>query len=163
LHDVGLTFGQANFFNRTSVGSVNFEQWTRAPIWKDAAACVGNLSKSLTGTLDNPKVSEAGRQFLADLLVQITDDQLRDLFEVARVDHRSRRPDSKDPPATIDEWLAAFKHKRDEIVNNRCQSPRLEELLSAHQVNHDGDVGEQHEDTDRVRLANNLVDLNRHE
>jgi hypothetical protein len=120
LHDVGLTFGQANFFNRTSVGSVNFEQWTRVHIWKDAAACVGNLSKSFTGTLDNPQVSEAGRQFLADLLVQITDHQLHDLFEVARVDHRSRRPDSTEPAATVDEWVAAFKHKRDEIVNNRC-------------------------------------------
>jgi hypothetical protein len=122
LHDIGLTFGQANLWNRTSVGSVNFEQWSKTPIWKDAAACVGNLSKSYTGTLDNPKIGEAGRQFLADLLVQLTDRQLHDLFEVARVDRRSRRPDSAEPPATVDEWVAAFKHKRDEIVGNRCKS-----------------------------------------
>jgi hypothetical protein len=122
LHDVGLTFGQANLLNRTSVGSVNFEQWSKAPVWKDAAACVGHLSKSLTGTLEDPKISEAGRQFLADLLVQLSDRQLHDLFEVARVDRRSRRPDSSEPPATVDEWVAAFKHKRDEIVNNRCKS-----------------------------------------
>jgi hypothetical protein len=122
LHDVGLTFGQANVFNRTSVGSVNFSEWSKTPIWKDAAACVGNLSKSATGTLDNPRIGEAGRQFLADLLVQLTDRQLHDLFEVARVDHRSRRPDSAEPPASVDEWVAAFKHKRDEIVAKRCPS-----------------------------------------
>jgi hypothetical protein len=122
LHDVGLTFGQANVFNRTSVGSVNFSEWSKTPVWKDAAACVGNLSKSATGTLDNPRIGEAGRQFLADLLVQLTDRQLHDLFEVARVDHRSRRPDSAEPPASVDEWVAAFKHKRDEIVAKRCPS-----------------------------------------
>jgi hypothetical protein len=122
LHDVGLTFGQANLFNRTSVGSVNFDQWSKTPIWKDAAACVAHLSKSNTGTLDDPKISEGGRQFLADLLVQLTDQQLHDLFDVARVDHRSRRPDSSESPATVDEWVAAFKHKRDEIVTNRCRS-----------------------------------------
>jgi hypothetical protein len=42
-HDVGLTFGQANAFNRTSVGSVNFDQWSKTPMWKDATACVGLL------------------------------------------------------------------------------------------------------------------------
>ena len=129
LHDVGLTFGQANAFNRTSVGSVNFDQWSKAPIWKDAAACVGHLSKSNTGTLDNPKISEAGRQFLADLLVQLTDRQLHDLFDVARVDRRSRRPDSAEPPATVEEWVGVFKHKRSEIVDNRCKSDDLTGLF----------------------------------
>ena len=123
LHDVGLTFGQANRFNRGSVGSVNFEQWSQVPMWKgDAAACVGRLGKSNTGTLGDPKISEAGRQFLADLLIQLTDGQLHDLFDVARVDRRSRRPDSDEPPASIDEWVAAFKHKRDAIVTNHCRS-----------------------------------------
>jgi hypothetical protein len=122
LHDVGLTFGQANAFNRASVGSVNFDQWSKTPIWKDAAACVGHLSQSITGTLDNPKISEAGRQFLANLLVQLTDQQLHDLFDVARVDRRSRRPDGAEPPATVEEWVAAFKHKRAEIVDHHCKS-----------------------------------------
>ena len=122
MHDVGLTFGQANLFNRTSVGSVNFEQWAKTPIWKNAATCQGNLSKSATGTLADPLIGEAGRQFLADLLVQLTDQQLHDLFEVARVDHRSRRPDSAAPPATTEEWVTAFKHKRDEIVSHHCPS-----------------------------------------
>ena len=95
--------------------------WSSSPIWKDGKDCVGHMSKSMTGTLGDPKISEAGRQFLADLLVQLTDQQLHDLFDVARVDQRSRRPDSTDPPASIEEWVAAFKHKRDEIVTNHCR------------------------------------------
>jgi hypothetical protein len=72
--------------------------------------------------LGDPKISEEGRQFLADLLIQLTDEQLHDLFAVARVDQRSRKPDSNEPPASIDEWVAAFKHKRDAIVTNHCRS-----------------------------------------
>jgi hypothetical protein len=80
------------------------------------------MSQSYTGTLGDPKITEAGRKFLADLLVQLTDQQLRDLFDVARVDRRSRKPTSEEPAASVDEWVAAFKHKRDEIVNHRCPS-----------------------------------------
>jgi hypothetical protein len=122
MHDVGNTFGHANFLNLTSTGSVNFDEWSRTPIWRDARTCVGHMSKSITGTLGEPTISEAGRQFLADLLVQLTDQQLRDLFEVGHVDRRSRKPGSKEPPASVDEWMTAFKHKRDEIVMKRCQS-----------------------------------------
>ena len=122
LNDVGQTFGHANAFNRESTGSVNFDGWSKTPIWNDATACVGHLTKSITGTLENPKISEAGRAFLAGLLVQLTDRQLHDLFEVARVERRSRKPGSAEPSASIDEWVLAFKHKRDEIVNRQCGS-----------------------------------------
>jgi hypothetical protein len=121
LHDVGVTFGKANQFNSNSTGSVNFEKWSQTPIWKAADACEGNLSRSHTGTLGNPFISESGRSFLADLLVQLTDAQLHDLFEVARVDRRSRKPGSAEPPASVDEWIAAFKQKRDVIVATRCR------------------------------------------
>ena len=120
MHDVGNTFGHANFANRASTSSVNFDEWSTTPIWRDAKTCVGHMSESFTGTLGNPKISEAGRQFLADLLVQLTDQQLKGLFEVARVDARSRKPGSTKPAATVDEWVTAFKHKRDEIVSNHC-------------------------------------------
>jgi hypothetical protein len=120
LHDVGQTFGHGNFWNRTVTGSVNFDAWAKTPIWRDAAACVGHLSKSKTGTLGDPTIGEAGRRFLADLLLQLTDRQLHDLFEVARVDSRSRKPNTSQPPATVDEWVTAFKLKRDDIVANRC-------------------------------------------
>jgi len=119
LHDVGVTFGHANEFNRNRSGSVNFEEWATTPVWKDAAQCIGHLSKSKTGTLENPHISEPGRRFLAALLVQLTDSQLRDLFEVARVERRDAGAHER-PAHAIDDWIKTFKEKRDEIVTNRC-------------------------------------------
>jgi|KBSSwiS6_1023812.scaffolds.fasta_scaffold21514_1 hypothetical protein len=122
MHDVGLTFGHANLFDDNKEGSVSYEDWTSTPIWRaDPKMCVGHMSRSVNGMLGDPQISEAGRKFLADLLVQLTDRQVRDMFEVARLDHRSRKPGTEDPPASIDEWVNAFKAKREEIVNNHCE------------------------------------------
>jgi hypothetical protein len=119
IHDVGQTFGHANLFNRNSIGSVNLKQWLEAAVWKDAARCVGNLAQSQTGTLADPVISEAGRKFLSDLLARLTDAQLRDLFTVARF---ADKPGLNGTPkgATVDEWVGAFKKKRDEIAVARC-------------------------------------------
>jgi hypothetical protein len=119
LHDVGVTFGRANNRNRGSVGSVNLQEWINQPVWKDPVACVGNLDKSMTGTLGDPAISEAGRKFLADLLVQLTDQQVRDLFEVARVDRRINS-DGDAVGARVDDWVAAFNAKRQQIVMHHC-------------------------------------------
>jgi hypothetical protein len=119
IPDLGTTFGHANTFNRDAPGSVNFQNWSQTPIWRDKEKgnghCFGNLPGSVTGTLDSPSISEAGRKFLADLLVQLSDTQLHDLFDVARFTRR-------DPKASIEDWVQAFKHKRDEIVNRTCSS-----------------------------------------
>jgi len=120
IHDVGQTFGEANLMNRSTVGSVNLALWSAAPIWKDQAQCVGNLSRSLTGNLYNPRISEEGRKVLADLLVQLTDAQLHDLFDVAHFADgpaRTRAPDGK---KTLDAWVDAFKRKREDIVRAHC-------------------------------------------
>jgi len=119
LNDVGVTFGHANMFNRASVGSVNLDQWSHAKVWEDAKACIGGLSKSQTGTLDKPSISEAGRKFLADLLVQLSDAQLHDLFDVARFPARAKVVGAKQG-LTVDEWVDVFKRKRDEVVNRTC-------------------------------------------
>jgi len=101
---------------------VNLTEWERTPIWKsDATPCVGNLPKSFTGTLDDPVIGEEGRRLLACLLTQLSDRQLRDLFEVARVTLRLRTPGDVDSGfGAVDEWVGVFKEKRREIVNRRC-------------------------------------------
>jgi hypothetical protein len=123
LSDVGLTFGHADRANRNEPGSVNLLAWRRTPVWRRDATCEGNLPKSLTGTLNNPVISEEGRSFLANLLTQLSDDQLHDLFDVARVELRLRAPGTASSGfATIDEWVSAFKEKRSQIVERRCAS-----------------------------------------
>ena len=92
ISDVGLTFGRANRANTNDTSGVNFEAWKQTPVWKSDTGCVGNLTKSFTGTLDDPVISEAGRRFLADLLIQLSDRQLQDLFAVGRVQLRLRSP-----------------------------------------------------------------------
>jgi membrane-associated phospholipid phosphatase len=106
MNDVGLTFGRATLANTNLFSSMNLELWEQTPVWKHDAACVGNLPRSLTGTLKDPVISEDGRRFLADLLSRLSDGQLHDMFEAARVD----------PEA----WTRAFKAKRQQILNRRC-------------------------------------------
>lgn len=114
INDLGMTFGHASMYNRDAVSSVNLDQWSRSPVWLSATGCIGNLTKSSTGSLDRPRISEEGRAFLADLLGRVSDRQIHDLFAVARFDRR--RGDR------IADWVQAFKHKRDEISARRCEN-----------------------------------------
>jgi hypothetical protein len=122
IQDVGVTFGRASLFNGNTPSSVNFEGWSTTPVWTSSTgSCIGNLSKSFTGTLGEPAISEAGRQFLAGLLQQLTEAQIRDLFEVSRATLRLREPgNAKSGFPTVDEWVAVFNQKRADIVNRRC-------------------------------------------
>jgi hypothetical protein len=121
VNDLGLTFGKANFTNSNQRGSANFKNWSSVHVWKDPDQCVADVSRSFTGTLSNPRISEGGRKFLADLLVQLSDEQLRDLFETARIDRRQPKGGRSWPePASVSRWVEAFKRKRAEIVNASC-------------------------------------------
>lgn len=121
IADLGLTFGRANAFNTQPVASVNLAEWTKVPVWKGNEGCIGNLQGSWTGTLKFPVISEEGRRFLTDLLGQLSDRQLHDLFEAARVNLRARDPGNpRSGLATVDEWVSAFKQKRAEIAERSC-------------------------------------------
>jgi hypothetical protein len=121
VSDVGLTFGSASLTNANETSGANLKRWRETPVWRDEPGCVGNIDRSFSGTLHQPVISEAGRRFLATLLQQLSDAQLHDLFTVARVNLRVREPGRalSGFPA-IDEWVGAFKAKRDEIVSRRC-------------------------------------------
>jgi hypothetical protein len=117
IADLGKTFGAANIGNDDMKGAVNFAAWSQEPVWKDAASCTGNLHWTWSGSMSNPKISEGGRKLLADRLNRLTDAQLKDLFEVARVTDR-------DPSATVAQWVDAFKAKRADIANRTCPETR---------------------------------------
>jgi len=119
IHDVGLTFGKATLLNNTRV---DLAAWQSQPLWKDPRQCVANQKKSMTGTLVDPRISEAGRKFLADLLVQLSDAQIRDMFTAARIERLEQKIHAPqgERKVTVDDWVQVFKKKRDEVVNQRC-------------------------------------------
>jgi hypothetical protein len=121
ISDLGLTFGRASRWNDNTASGVNLAEWRKEPVWTADPGCVGNLARSFTGTLDRPAISEDGRRFLADLLARLTDAQIRDLFTAARVQLRLREPGVVASGfATVEDWTAAFKEKRDQILRRRC-------------------------------------------
>src|SRR5262249_37817167 len=118
ISDLGVTFGPANELNRAPGGSANLSQWSRTPVGSGSTGCVANIAVSYTGTLDHPRIGEAGRRFLAGLLDQLSDDQLRDLFETARFERRDQGATSDG--SRIEALVAPVKTKRAEIAARRC-------------------------------------------
>ena len=120
VKDLGGSFGKATLLNTSKM---RLGDWDGAGLWKDGQACVGDLPRSLTGSLDNPVISEAGRRFLARRLTQLSDRQLRDLFTASRVEKRGEEitgADGRKRKVVVDDWVRVFKRKRAEIVSARC-------------------------------------------
>src|SRR5579862_5706859 len=88
VSDLGLTFGRSDWLNRNEKEGVNFSRWAGTPVWKNPEGCVAKLSGSFTGSLSDPVISEGGRKFLSDLLQQLTDQQVHDMFAVAQIPTR---------------------------------------------------------------------------
>jgi hypothetical protein len=112
VQDLGLTFGRANVMNRDRIGSVDYGGWAHTPVWAPGPGCVANIERSFTGTLDHPRIGEAGRALLSGLLDQLSREQIEDLFDVARFAERSRH--------SVTDWTEAFLHKRAEIRDKHC-------------------------------------------
>ena len=122
IKDLGGSFGKATKLNTSKM---NLEDWDGAPIWKDAKQCIADMPRSFTGSLEDPVISEAGRSFLAERLVLLSDRQIRDLFTVSNVMKREQSiagADGKKRPVTIDDWVRVFKKKRSEIAAARCSA-----------------------------------------
>lgn len=117
ISDLGKTFGKANAFNADNPGAVNLKAWSESPVWVGKTGCTGNLHPSVTGTLDDPRISEAGRKFLADLLAQLTTEQLRDVFSVARF---AERNDGTAARADVQAWVDAFQEKVAQVAGRTC-------------------------------------------
>ncbi len=121
IKDLGATFGKATRLNNSKM---TLADWDSAGIWKDARQCIGNLPRSLTGSLEDPKISEAGRRFLSRRLARLHDRQIRDLFTVSNVERRGETitaADGTKRKVTVDDWVRVFKRKRAEIAAARCQ------------------------------------------
>jgi hypothetical protein len=124
ISDLGKTFGRANAFNRDAPGSVNLAAWAGTPMWNGTSGCRANLTRSVTGTLEDPVISDEGRRFLASLLRRLTDAQLRALFTVARFPMRSEARFADAGGRDVEAWVAAFKEKVAQIADRSCTAVR---------------------------------------
>lgn len=122
ITDPGNTFGHGSWIHARTVGCANYREWSRAPMWKDPARCQAELPANITHpTLKHPVISEAGRRFLADLLTQLSEDQIRGIFEVSDMPNRRwREEEDRDKNGTLEQWVAAFHARRDQIVDHTC-------------------------------------------
>jgi hypothetical protein len=134
IQDLGSTFGSSGL----RASKVSLSSWAKRPVFlpppagtlpaRGPVVCRGDLVPSIDAGANQagePRISEAGRKFLADLLATLTDAHIRALFEAGRVDQLGERMEWRDPATKqtytgIDAWVAAFKHKREQIVTARC-------------------------------------------
>jgi hypothetical protein len=124
ISDLGKTFGKTNLMNKDEPGSVNLDAWVAQSVWDGDTGCRANAGRSFTGTLKDPVISDEGRQLLARLLRQLSDAQLRAVFEVARFPMRAAAAghDSE----SVDRWVMAFRQKEAAIAERRCDVTRAE-------------------------------------
>ena len=125
VQDLGAAFGMSAG-KVEAFSSMYLRGWESEPIWKmgseENGNCVGNVIPSLGGDLRDPDISEEGRKFLSDLLNQLTDQQIANLFIVARAEKTDETllDQGQEREVTIDDWVKVFKKKRQEISDHRC-------------------------------------------
>ncbi len=135
LQDIGATFGGAGRTSKASA-KMNLEAWANRPIFKPVKPdpsggvpeCRGNLTVSITageGGRGDPRIGEAGRAFLQDRLLLLTDAHVRALMTTARVEKLPGSQTWRDPGSGksyvgADAWVAVFKDKVRQISEKRC-------------------------------------------
>lgn len=105
LQDVGATFGPTK---------LDLHNWRNTRIWADGASCTVSM-KTLPfsgATFPDWKITEEGRTLLLGLLEQLSDQQLRDLFEGSRITSFDQVPAEG---RNADVWVRVFKDKVKQI------------------------------------------------
>ena len=101
LQDVGATFGPTK---------LDLAAWERTSMWDDRSTCSLSMRElPFNGATFGPvQVTERGRQFIANLLSQLSERQLTDLFTHARFgENRGFFAAS----AAVANWVRVFRHK----------------------------------------------------
>jgi hypothetical protein len=131
VDDLGAVFGKGGGTTRYD-GRVSYKGWKARRVWRNAASCEARLAPIGWGfnpsIMSDPVISEDGRALLASLLAKLTDAQIADLFRAARIEtlHETLPGGSNGRrEVTVDDWVALFKQKVDEITNHPgCKTQR---------------------------------------
>jgi hypothetical protein len=131
VDDLGAVLGRGGV-TTGYVGRVDYEGWKRRSVWLSRGSCTARLSSIgwilRRSTLRHPVISEEGRALLAGQLEQLSDAQIAGLFRAARIERLHQT--IPDGPAgrrevTVEDWVALFKEKRDEITKHPgCETHR---------------------------------------
>jgi hypothetical protein len=136
VQDVGATFGGGGWFTSNGSAKMNLQVWSGKKLWDKVGAegaprqCQAALRKSLTAHdgLSDPVISEEGRRFDAGLMCQLSDQQIEELFKASRAaqmpqyhNHDGSFKTGVDEASVIRQWVEAFKKKREELAQGRCE------------------------------------------
>ena len=124
VDDLGATFGGAGNFTKSSA-KMSLKHWVAKPVFdlehyhRTNGQCKGvlNTSTACGGGIENPIITETGRQFLLERLRSLSDSQIRDIFIAARVEMLY----TNDDEGQVDEWARVFKDKVQQIATHPCR------------------------------------------
>ena len=113
IQDLGATFGPLEPPTR-----IDLDTWAKTPIWADAVTCTVSMRTWPRGGAGFPdtRISEEGRQFLAMRLSKLSERQIRELVEGARIPQFPFR-DKNSNAENVDNWVRAFQGKVRAIVD----------------------------------------------
>lgn len=106
-----------------SPSKAGYGDWMEISVWSDPEQCITHVNGMPDATLGEERISEAGRSFLAERLLLLSDEQWTTLFEVARMDllgNEIETPDGGRRPVTAADRLASAKSKLPQITEHRC-------------------------------------------
>jgi hypothetical protein len=118
VHDFGNTLGSDGM----KIHPLDLKKWESAPIWKEGeGGCVAKLHMIFHdgSGLSDPRISEAGRSFLAERLSDLLKHEamLHDIFDAAHIDEYN----DHGTHYTAADWVRVFKARANQIINHSCQ------------------------------------------
>ena len=118
VHDFGNTLGSDGM----KVHPLDLKKWESSPVWKEGeGGCVAKLQMIFhNGSgLSDPRISEAGRVFLAERLRDLLKHEamLHDIFDAAHIDEYN----DHGTHYTAADWVRVFRARANQIINHRCQ------------------------------------------
>lgn len=127
--DLGATFGGAGRTSSAGGAKMNLDEWRRKTVFKDSdnGTCRGRLTVSITAGHDgagDPVISEEGRHFLLEQLGRLSPAHVRAIFLAARAEQvrgSFKGAAGGGDSTAIDEWVAAFQDKVQQIEAHRCR------------------------------------------